>query len=180
MSKALDFKGKIYFNEPFCKEKKTLLNYDEQVAAIEFEDTLMASFHDFSFTGNEKAQLSVDHRHKISQFKSLNVFNLKHQANEFIAKLEKIKAPKIEIHANGYGCYIALAALYSGKMPVHLKIDFHFKNSPMALFPKSMAKPREFHPHHHIYYQVDKTSWLAPYETLIKHNFFKAKAYKAS
>lgn len=180
MSKVLDFKGKIFFNEPFCKEKKTLFCYDEDIMPLEFEESLMTAFGEFAFSAHEKAKLSVDYRHRINQFKSLNVFNLKAQANALIEKLEKVKFAKVELHAQGYGCYIALAALYSGNMPKNLKIDFHFKNSPLALFPKTMVKHVEFHSHHQVHYQIDKTSWLAPFETLTKADCLKMKVYKAS
>nr|BDT29221.1 hypothetical protein BHI3_26870 [Bacteriovorax sp. HI3] len=179
MNKSSNFKGKIFFSADSFATKKTLMSYYAEPLEMSFDQTIMSSFDFLNLNPDEKKQLSSRHRKMLNNYRHINPFALNVDAQEFVESIAKCKSDKIIIHANDYGAYICLAALYSGKIPSDKKIEFHFESSPLALFPKTFLKntPKT---DHKIVFHVQEDSWLGPFSTLYSNDkikcFYRPKA----
>ncbi len=180
-----NFKGKIFFvegnsNKDNLGEKKLLMSYYSEPNEVGFEETIMSSFDYLNFSSDEKKNLSSKHRKILNKYRHINQFALSADAHKLVTELEKNKSPNIVIEANDYGVYICLAALYSGKLPLNKKIEFHFKSSPLALFPKSLLKRVSKSLPHKIVFHVKENCWLSPFSTLYNHDQIKCFYLKAA
>ena len=180
-----NFKGKIFFVEAETGiksplEKKLLMDYYSEPNEAGFDEMIMSSFDYLNFSNDEKKNLSSKHRKILNQYRHINQFALSSDAHKFISEIEKNKSSKLIIEANDYGVYICLAALYSGKIPTNKKIEFHFKSSPLALFPKSLVKKDHKSSSHKIVFHLKENCWLSPFSTLYSNDQIKCFYLKAA
>lgn len=175
------FKGQILFkSHEFKGPAIAFMDYEAPHGDPELSQTLMGQFNEFNFTAFEKSKLTVAHRKLLAQFKAINVFNLKIEMQKFIEHIKHTADKKFEIHVEGYGAFIAMAAIYSGEMPKDKTIDFFFSNMPIALFPKNLAKTRTIPKNYKMTFEVQQHSWIEPFSTLMGHNEIKCKFLKVS
>ena len=175
-----NFKGKIMFSPEAHAEKKTLMSYYAETLEVGFDQIIMSSWDFLNFSDEEKKMLSTKHRKMLNSYRHINPFALNTDALELIANVKKCKSDSIVIEAHDYGAYICLAALYSGKLPLNKKIEFHFAGSPIALFPKTMMKSSLRTSEHKIIFNVKENCWLAPFSTLYSNEKIKCFYLKAA
>lgn len=180
MQKPQNFSGKILFSHEKKSMKKTLMSYQTEPMEAGFEHTMMSSFDFLNFSPEEKKQLSTRHRIVLNNYRQINPFALNVDARELIEQIAKCKSSTLIIEAHDYGAYICLAALYSGKLPSNKKIEFHFEESPLALFPKSLLKNSPKNHDHKIVFRVCEKSWLSPFSTLYSNDQIKCFYLKAA
>lgn len=180
MQKSYNFQGKILFSENVRAAKKTLMSYYAEPLEVTFDQTIMASFDFLNLKIEEKKQLSTKHRKMLNNYRQINPFALNVDAQDLIDHVNKCTNDKLVIEAHDYGAYICLAALYSGKLPKNKKIEFHFKSSPLALFPKSLLKSPPKDLEHKIVFHVQENSWLTPFSTLYSNEKIKCFYLKAA
>ena len=180
MHKSQNFKGKIFFSPEAHNEKKALMSYDTEVMEVGFEQTMMSAFDFLNFSAEEKKHLSKRHRKVLSSYCHINPFALNSDAKELVDLISKCKSDILVIEARDYGAYICLAALYSGQLPSHKKIEFHFENAPLALFPKSFLKNPPKHIKHKIVFNLAPDCWLKPFSTLCSNDLIKCFYLKAA
>lgn len=173
MSKSINFKGKIQF----VGGKTTVMKYDDPVFKEGFEenlcDTMMASFEHMNFSAEEKKHLSRSHRKMINYYRHISPFALNAHANHLIAAINESKKSHVVIEANHYGAYICLAALYSGKLSPHKKVEFILAKAPIALFPKAFMKSEPVEKLHKVIFQITDDCWLKPFSSLYKNQRIK-------
>ena len=180
MQKSHNFSGKILFSPEAKSMKKTLMSYQTEPLEAGFDQTMMSSFDFLKFSPEEKKQLSNQHRRILNNYRQINPFALNVDAKELIDQISKCKSSALVIEAHDYGAYICLAALFSGKLPLNKKIEFHFEGSPLALFPKSLLKSSPKNLDHKIVFKVSEDSWLKPFSTLYSHDQIKCFYLKAA
>ena len=177
MSKPISFKGQILFSHSKASEKKTLMKYAQPTFKEGFEeslaDTMMASFEHLNLTAEEKKQLSHSHRKMLNYYRHLNPFSLNHDAQKLIAEINHSKENHVVIEAYHYGAYVCLAALYSGKISHHKKVDFILEKAPLALFPKALMKSQPTAKHHNVTFRLSDDCWLSPFSSLYNNQRIK-------
>lgn len=185
MSKSINFKGKIQF----VGGKTSVMKYSEPSFKEGFEenlyDTMMASFENINFSAEEKKQLSRTHRKMINYYRHISPFSLNTDAKLLIAAINQSKENHVVIEANHYGAYICLAALYSGKLSEHKKIEFILEKAPLALFPKAFMKTEPKDRLHKVIFHLSEDCWLSPFSSLynnqqIKYSLTKKPLKKAA
>ncbi len=180
MQKSHNFQGKILFSENMRAAKKTLMSYYAEPMEAGFEQNIMSAFDFLNLKMEEKKQLSTKHRKMLNHYRQINPFALNVDAQDFINHITECASEKLVIEAHDYGAYICLAALYSGKLPKNKKIEFHFKSSPLALFPKTLLKSPPKESEHKIVFHVQENSWLTPFSTLYSNDKIKCFYLKAA
>lgn len=185
MNKSNSLKGKIQF----VGGKSSTIKYSAPTMEAGFEDnicdTMMGSFENIKFSSEEKKQLSRSHRKIINYYRHLNPFSLNADAKQLISMINSSRENQFVIKANQYGAYICLAALYSGKLSDHKKVEFILENAPLALFPKALMKAKPKDRLHKIVLKLSEDSWLSPFTSLydnqmIKYSFAKKSIKKAA
>lgn len=149
------------------------MSYYSEPLQVAFDQTILSSFDSLNLNPEEKRQLSINHRKILNSYRHLNPFALNVDAQEFIEHVTRCKNDKMTIYAHDYGAYICLAALYSGKLPLNKKIEFHFTSSPLALFPKTFFKETPKSSEHKIVFHVEDDSWLRPFSSLYNNERIK-------
>lgn len=169
MKKPVMLKGQIkFFSKRAGKEYE--MKYSDPVFKEGFEesltDTMMTSFHHLKLTAMEKKQLSRSHRKILNYYRHLNPFSLNQDAKKLVLEINQYQDAHVVIEADQYGAFICLAALYSGKISEEKRIEFILKDSPLALFPKVLAKKEPKENLHKIIFRLSESSWLEPFNSL--------------
>lgn len=178
MTKELRFKGSIFVNE-FKGKNAFVFDYETAPMNLQFHKLMMSSFKGFNFSAVEKQKLSRKHRHDIHNYLNLNIFNLAKDALKLVDKINNHSLAEFSIDASDYGAFVALAALYSGKINAQKKVQFILHKSPMALFPKSLLKknpPKQ----HSVIYNFSEENWINHFETLYSNDAISVKFKKAA
>lgn len=163
LKQANPFKGKIQI----CTGGKTttLFAYDlTPKDDVEFQKTLMCHFQNMGLSPSEKQHLSLCDRERIYYFLKLAEEQLETYSESFVERVEKRANKKCTIKADGFGAYIVLAAIHSGKMPKGHRVCFEIENSPISLFPKKLVKKRK--PGVELKVIEGGKDWLEPFESL--------------
>lgn len=184
MSKSISFKGKILFLNASASRKNTYLKYGQPSFKDGFEDNLadsmMASFDHLNLTTEEKKILSRSHRKMLNYYRHLSPFSLNMDAKKLINEINQSKQTHFEIHADHYGAYICLAALYSGKISPDKKVEFTLEGAPLALFPKAFIKSEPKMSHHKVTFCLSDDSWISPFTSLYSNQKIKYSLKKAA
>lgn len=179
MKKVLRFKGTVYFLSREQRNRRPLFHYEMDGEDVPLQSSLMSTFDEFCFSYEEKQMLSLKQRKNLSHYLQLNPFKLNGDALKLIKLINDHTDVKIVIEASDYGAFVCMAAIYSGKIDPSKKIEFHFKHSPVALFPKNLMKssPKlKFT----INYKFHDDSWIDQFETLYDHKIIPIKIKKAA
>lgn len=184
MSKPANFKGRILFVLGSGNRKTIPLKYAEPVFNEGFEDnlaeTMMASFENLNLTAEEKKILSRSHRKLLNYYRHVSPFCLNGDAKRLISEINQSDETKITIEAAHYGAYVCLAALYSGKLDSHKKIEFILEKAPLALFPKTFMKSKTVLDHHRVIFRLSDDCWLSPFSSLYNNDNIKFSLKKAA
>lgn len=164
LKKSNPFKGKIQIITN--GDTRTLFAYDlSPKDDVEFHDTLMCHFQKMGLSQKEKQNLSACDRKRIHYFLKLAEEQLEEYGNSFIQRIQKKSGKKnCSIKAEGFGAYIVLAAIHSGKMPKGENICFEIENSPLSLFPKKFIKKKQTG--FELKLIESGKDWLEPYSSL--------------
>ena len=177
MSKTINFKGQILFSHSMASNKKKPLKYNSPTFEKGFEesltDTMMSSFDYLDLTAPEKKLLSRSHRKMLNYYRYLNPFALNLDAKNLVIEINNFNDDHVVVEANHYGAYVCLAALYSGKISSHKKVDFILEQAPLALFPKAFIKENTINKKHTVLFRISEDSWIKPFSSLYQNQNLK-------
>lgn len=163
-------KNRLYFEGKIILKNKNhitmdIFNYKTSPYEYDFHSLIMTSFAKFKFSKIEKLRLSTIYRKKINHFLNINLFELKADSEELIAKINQSNIKNIIVQASNYGAYVCLVALHSGKLNKEINIEFELKECPVKLFPTSFIKKDPFKNHH---YQIvhESTCWTTKIKSM--------------
>ncbi len=183
-TEACGMKNRLYFEGKIILKNKNhitidLFNYKTSPYEYDFHSLMMTSFAKFKFSKFEKIRLSTIYRKKINHFLNINLFELKADSDELIAKINQSNLKNIIIQASNYGAYVCLVALHSGKLNRDINIEFELKECPVKLFPDSFIKKHPFK-NHHCQFVHESTCWTNKIKSMQCNEIIHHKLKKAA
>ena len=131
----------------------------------EIPDLIIENFKQLNLPQSEKSLLSFEARRQVRAYLDLERNWLEIMAEKLIKRINKLRRKVIHLQANNIGSFICLYALKYFKLSNGKELILHLSDCPLRLFEKYVAHLGS-ELGDRINCQVQKSSWLYPYETL--------------
>ncbi len=173
MNKSI-FDGKIILNNqtinttlsPSTSTSKKIMNIKLNMPTIDFEDTLMKHFKSLGLNGQERGQLSLNHRKEICAYKNVDQRSLSGAIKNLCKKINEEPADHIIIEADDFGSYVCLATIFSGKINSNKVIHCELYNVPIKLFPPNLIPNKFKNSNITVNINYEHEHWLTSFKTL--------------
>lgn len=128
-------------------------------------DLFISNFDNLRLPSAEKNLLSFEARQQVKTFLDLEKNWLEKMASALINRVNKLRRKIVHLKADNVGSFVCLYALKYFKLADGKELILHLKDCPLKLFEKYVARITQ-KLGDRINCQIEKNSWLYPYETL--------------
>ena len=164
-------KGSISFKVKNQNSLKNLINFEFPLnESGHFSDLLMEKFSPLTFSRKEKKFLSNEIRKNIWFYNHIDIDLLNTYSDQLRESISHHHDDHMIIETSGFGSFICLHSILSGKIDKNKTIDFHLAEVPLSLFPRQLIKSK-VPKNHPVFIHIAPSSWLAPFKSLVTRPF---------
>jgi hypothetical protein len=131
----------------------------------QINDLVIENFKKLNLPQSEKNLLSFEARKQVRAYLDLEKNWLERMAAALIERVNKLRRKVVHLRADNIGSFVCLYALKYFKLADGKELILHLSDCPLKLFEKYVARITQ-KLGDRINCEIQKSSWLYPYETL--------------